>query len=227
MEVERKAAEWRTGTVRCWFTRLSFSLSMTLYGTQNLFSEGGLLLQLLSVTQPITNQSTSSEPASRTTFSFESPSGYSDTVEPSSQIPDESLLRRRNQGPRLFKVSTYPFHRTYLSSLCPISSPARLLMLLHHIPFFIFTSSLLKLLTLLVQPRNLSASGTGDPEVCAQVLLRDGRVLWGVSSQMQRACIVALVTRFVEVLASPAASVDETHVPKLYGICTGSCSMPR
>ncbi|KAF8512251.1 hypothetical protein JB92DRAFT_3096855 [Gautieria morchelliformis] len=53
----------------------------------------------------------------------------------------------------------------------------------------------------------VSASRSGDPE-------------------MQRACIVALVTHFVEVLASPVASVDETHVPKLYGICTGSCSMP-
>ncbi|KAF8476759.1 hypothetical protein JB92DRAFT_3149716 [Gautieria morchelliformis] len=60
-----------------------------------------------------------------------------------------------------------------------------------------------------------SQSGAGDPEVCAHVLLRDGHILWRVSAQMQPACIVALVTRFVEVLASPAASVDETHVPKL------------
>ncbi|KAF8514669.1 hypothetical protein JB92DRAFT_2718976, partial [Gautieria morchelliformis] len=32
----------------------------------------------------------------------------------------------------------------------------------------------------------------------------------------QRARIVALVRRFVDVLASPAAAVDETHTPKLY-----------
>lgn len=32
----------------------------------------------------------------------------------------------------------------------------------------------------------------------------------------QRARIVALVGRFVEVLASPAAAIDETHTPKLY-----------
>ncbi|KAF8531159.1 hypothetical protein JB92DRAFT_3092471 [Gautieria morchelliformis] len=70
----------------------------------------------------------------------------------------------------------------------------------------------------------VSASGSGDPEVYSRVLLRDGRVLWGVSAQMQCACIVALVTRFVEVLASPVASVEETHVPKLHGSL--ECKIP-
>ncbi|KAF8504957.1 hypothetical protein JB92DRAFT_2833206 [Gautieria morchelliformis] len=41
--------------------------------------------------QPITNQSTSSKPESRTTFSFESPSDYSTTVSLSNLIPDTSV----------------------------------------------------------------------------------------------------------------------------------------
>ncbi|KAF8527229.1 hypothetical protein JB92DRAFT_3107751 [Gautieria morchelliformis] len=57
----------------------------------------------------------------------------------------------------------------------------------------------------------LSAYGTGDPEVCARVLLRDGCVLWHVSAQMQHVCIVVLVTHFVEVLTLPAALVEEDN----------------